>query len=177
MEKQDLLTVKEPVANRNVKDSMFTMVFKKKENQLSVFNALNGTNYQDTSKLQVTTLEKSIYLGYANDVSFFIDHSLSLYEHQSTYNPNMPYRDLIYVTRQYERFIQGRMIYGATPVVLPRPFFVVFYNGDKPMPDESELKLSDLYPQTTHSKDVNLELVVKVLNIKKGHCEELKKKS
>jgi len=47
--------------------------------------------------LKITTLENAIYLNMKNDVSCVFDFELSLYEHQSTVNPNIPLRNLIYV--------------------------------------------------------------------------------
>ena len=36
--------------------------------------------------------EDAVYLGMRNEVSFIIVDALNLWEHQSTYNPNMPMR-------------------------------------------------------------------------------------
>lgn len=84
---------------RNHKDTVFCMLFKEKENLLSLYNAVNKTNYTNVDDLEITTLENAVYMNYKNDISFVLDLSLSLYEHQPTVNPNMPLRDLIYVTK------------------------------------------------------------------------------
>lgn len=86
---------------RNYKDTVFRMIFREKENLLSLYNALNGTAYEETDALEITTLENAVYMNYKNDISFVFDFELLLYEHQSTCNPNMPLRDLIYVTGYY----------------------------------------------------------------------------
>ena len=88
----------EAKVNRKYKDTIFRMLFKEKENLLSLYNAVNGTSYVDTDGLEITTLQDAVYMNYKNDVSFVFDFELNLYEHQSTVNPNMPLRDLIYVT-------------------------------------------------------------------------------
>ena len=90
---------------RNYKDTVFRMLFNDKENLLSLYNALNRTKYTDTDGLEITTLENAVYMNYKNDISFVFDFRLMIYEHQSTVNPNMPLRDLIYVTR----VLQGRI--------------------------------------------------------------------
>ena len=82
---------------RTYKDSVFRMLYSRKEELLSLYNALNGTDYQDPERLEVTTLENAIYMNMKNDVSFLLDAEMMLYEHQSTWNPNMPLRDLIYI--------------------------------------------------------------------------------
>ena len=60
-------------------------------------------SYQDPEALEINTLENAIYMGMKNDLSFLIDNRLSLYEHQSMVNPNMPLRLLdLYTVRMKE---------------------------------------------------------------------------
>lgn len=75
---------------RMYKDRLFRMIFSNKKELLSLYNAMNGTNYLDPEELQINTLENAIYMGMRNDLSFLIDSHIPLYEHQSTYNPNIP---------------------------------------------------------------------------------------
>ena len=88
---------------------------------------------------------------------------LNLYEHQSTWNPNMPLRFLIYVTKEYQMLIRNQTLYASTLVELPTPHFVVFYNGEEEREAESVLKLSHSFCQKEDEPE--LELIVKVLNI------------
>ena len=90
-------TLKHPIPVRAYKDRIFRMIFKEKRALLALYNAMNDTAYQDPEELVITTLENAIYLGMKNDVSFMICDRLFLYEHQSTKNPNMPLRNLLYV--------------------------------------------------------------------------------
>ena len=86
---------------------------------------------------------------------FLIDGRLSLYEHQSTYNPNLPLRFLIYIAQLYAGMTRNENLYGTKTVQIPPPEFVIFYNGEKDMPEETPLRLSDMYrvegggPKTT----------------------------
>ncbi len=66
------------------------MIFREKQELLSLYNAVNKTHYEDPEQLQVNTLENAIYMSMKNDLSFVIDSRLNLYEHQSTYSPNLP---------------------------------------------------------------------------------------
>ena len=75
---------------RDYKARLFEMIFREKEELLGLYNAVNGTNYSNPDELEINTLENAIYLSMHNDVSFIIDSRLSLYEHQSTYSPNLP---------------------------------------------------------------------------------------
>ncbi len=94
-------------ANQKYKDTVFRMIFREKSALLSLYNALNGTDYQNPDELEVNTMENAIYLNQKNDVSFVIDSRLNLYEHQSTFNPNMPMRDLFYVSSLYSKLTMG----------------------------------------------------------------------
>ena len=115
-----------------------------------------------------------------NDVSFLLDAELMLYEHQSTWNPNMPLRDLFYISRLLEKYVSGESLYASTLIKLPAPHFVVFYNGSQDAPEALTLRLSDAfegrkgYPQ--EGKDPELELKVRFLNINRGHNEGLMKR-
>lgn len=66
---------------RSQKDTVFRMLFQKKENLLSLYNALNKTAYTDVKNLEITTLENAIYMNYKNDISFVFDFRLMIYEH------------------------------------------------------------------------------------------------
>ena len=68
-------------ARRSYKDSLFRMVFREKGELLSLYNAINGTDYDDPEELIVTTIEDVLYMGRKNDVSFLIDDVMNLYEH------------------------------------------------------------------------------------------------
>jgi len=110
-----------------------------------------------------------------NDVAFVIDHRLYLYEHQSTYNPNMPLRDLFYVSNEYQKLIgDKKSLYASKKVKIPAPRFVVFYNGTRKRPEREWLRLSDLYEVS--EENPMLELQVLVLNINEGNNRELKEK-
>ena len=95
-----------------------------------------------------------------------IDSRLSLYEHQSTYNPNMPLRLLHYISDLYESMVNPIKLYGSSPVQIPPPRFIVFYNGTGVRPEREELCLSRLY--SVEEEEIWLELKVVVLNINRG---------
>lgn len=171
---QTLPTLEQPTPVRTYKDRIFRMIFKEKPALLALYNAMNDTAYTDPEELVITTLENAIYLGMKNDVSFMICDRLFLYEHQSTQNPNMPLRNLLYVADLYSVLTKDMFLYGEIPVAIPEPRFVVFYNGEQKMNERTTLRLSDLYnPKTTHPY---LELETLVLNINKGYNIELMEK-
>ena len=160
--------------HREVKDRLFRFLFEKdKEALLQLYNALNGTDYNDASELQVVTIESAVYVVMKNDLAFVFAGTLNLYEHQSTCNPNMPVRFLIYLAEEYQKLIgQAEVsLYGSTEIKLPTPQCVVFYNGEKDSPEESVLKLSDAFMSKERQADV--ELKVRVLNINYGHNKAL----
>lgn len=156
---------------RNYKDTVFRMIFREKENLLSLYNALNGTAYEETDSLKITTLENAVYMNYKNDISFVFDFELMLYEHQSTCNPNMPLRDLLYVTRVLQNRIKDENLYSKSLIRIPAPRFVVFYNGTDFQPEQQILYLSDAFEKKQDKP--SLELSVIVYNINLGYNLEL----
>ena len=158
-------------ANRKYKDTVFRMLFADKSNLLSLYNAMSGSDYHDPSKLQIITLENAIYIGMKNDLAFVIDTNLFLYEHQSTYNPNMPLRNLFYISSEYQKMVDSNKLYSSTLLEIPAPHFVVFYNGTTKQEDSWYNYLSDSYHNFSGIPD--LELKVVTLNINKGHNKEL----
>ena len=135
-----------PTADREYKDRLFRLVFSNKEDLLSLYNAVSGTEYEDPDELEINTLGNVLYLSMKNDISFLVSGTLNLYEHQSTYNPNMPMRGLLYYAKLYEKIIARNNIniYGSSAKTFPFPQHIVFYNGTDSQPDRMVLRLSDL---------------------------------
>ena len=159
-------------ANVKYKDTIFRMLFSEPEHLLSLYNAVTGKDYRDPEALDIVTLENAVYMGMKNDLAFVLEMGLYLYEHQSTYNPNIPLRDLFYIASEYQMLMNGKSLYSSGIQKIPTPKFLVFYNGlDRKVPDRMELRLSDAYENPVDEPD--LELKVTMLNINAGHNEEL----
>ncbi len=162
---------------RNIKDRLFRFLFAKdKEALLELYNALNGTAYTDSSQLEIVTIESAVYIVMKNDLAYILSGTLNMYEHQSTYSPNLPVRFLIYLAQEYQIVLERakKSIYGSGQISLPTPQCVVFYNGMKEMPEETKLKLSDAFENKSARADA--ELTVRMLNINYGHNEPLMEK-
>ena len=155
----------------NYKDSMFRMLYLDKGELLSLYNAVNGTNYTDVDSLEINTLQNAIYMKMKNDVSFLFNFQVNLYEHQSTVNPNMPLRDLFYVADLLQNFVKDYNLYARSLIKIPAPRFIVFYNGKEQQPERRVLKLSDAFCKKQGEPE--LELKVTVLNINAGNNAEL----
>lgn len=149
--------------NRLYKSRLFVMIFEDKRKLLELYNAVSGKRYEDPDLLEINTLENAIYMSLRNDLSFLIDTRLSLYEHQSTYSPNLPLRFLFYLADLLSGMTAEENLYGRRKVQIPPPRFVVFYNGEEDQPDKKILKLSELY--TVEEEEHKLELEVLMLNI------------
>ena len=165
--------------NKKHKDRLFRLLFgydSNKENLLSLYNAINNTEYTNPEELEITTIEDAIYMGMKNDVSLLISDSLSLYEHQSSYNLNMPIRGFIYFGRLYSKYIKSNKLnlYGETQLKLPTPQYIVFYNGSKMKEDVTELRLSDSF--IDNSAESRFEWTATVININYGRNKELMEK-
>ncbi len=160
--------------NRKYKDTLFRMVFKEKKDLLNLYNAINGTDYQNVDDLEINTLENVLYMGMKNDVSFLIGCTMNLYEHQSSQNENMPLRGLLYLSKLYEAYVSEREldIYSRKLRMLPTPRYIVFYNGEENEPDERTERLSDAFMKEGGC----LECEARLLNINYGHNRELMEK-
>ena len=157
--------------NRIYKDRLYKMIFNNKSELLKLYNAINGTHYDDPAMLTITTLDNAIYMTMENDLSFIIDMRLALYEQQSTVNPNLPLRFLMYIADIYSAYVKDMNIYSSKKLQIPLPSFVIFYNGVQSQPDKSEFLLSELFHPTTDEPALELKAVM--LNINKGHNQEL----
>ncbi len=162
--------------NRKHKDKVFIKLFgsgEYKENLLALYNALNGTDYTDTGDLHINTIEDVIYMGYKNDVSFLLYSEMNLYEHMSSYNPNMPLRGLIYFAKLMEKYVaqENLDIYGTALMKIPEPRYYIFYNGKRETDDEVLLKLSDCFMQNKAPGEC--EWTAHLLNINYGKNKKL----
>ena len=154
------------------KARIFEMLYSDKKELLNLYNTVNGTAYDDPNELEINTLENAVYMSMHNDVSFLIDMKISLYEHQSTYSPNLPLRFLFYISNLYSEITKNANLYGEKIVKIPTPKFIIFYNGERKRPEKEILKLSAAYQ--TEDSEPSLELEVILLNINPGYNENLK---
>ena len=161
----------QPTVNRNYKDTVFRMLFSDRKNLLSLYNAISGAHYDNPEMLEIVTLENAIYMGMKNDLAFIIDTDLFLYEHQSTYNPNMPLRDLFYISSEYQKLVDKKSLYSSILQKIPAPQFIVFYNGTEKRRDRWVNHLSEAFENLPGNP--KLELEVLTININEGHNEEL----
>ena len=158
--------------NRTYKSTLFIMLFQDKKNLLELYNAVSGKHYTDPEVLEINTLENAIYMTVKNDISFLIDGRISLYEHQSTYNPNLPLRFLLYIAKLYSRMTRNANLYGTKVIRIPPPEFLIFYNGKEELPERTVLKLSDMYEKEDPHAGLELEAVM--LNISGKNNRKLK---
>lgn len=169
--------IQDVYVNRQYKDRLFKLIFRKKEDLLQLYNAINNTEYDNPEDIEVNTLEDVVYMGMKNDVSFLLTEILNLYEHQSTFSPNLPLRGMLYFARLYQKIVSNHKdIYSSKVIELPYPQFVVFYNGTKEEPERQVLKLSDAFPKGCKKENAALECQAVVLNINLGYNSSIMKK-
>ena len=164
------------------KSSVFSLLFSDPDVLRELYSAIEGVTLPDDIPVIINTLGDVLFMDKINDISFEIGGRLVvLIEHQSTINPNMALRLLLYIARIYEKIIDDRNIYSTKKLFIPQPEFFVLYNGIAPYPDKGILKLSDMYKSIEPlglPEKVNpvLELVVTVLNINEGRNEAIAKR-
>ena len=162
-------------ANKEVKDRVFKLIFQNPVHALELFNALNGTNFKDPSKLEINTLDNAMFYSLENDLSFVMDNKMNLYEQQSTQTANMPYRFLGYITELYSKYLgeSDRKKYSNKRIMLPAPTFTVFYNGTQEAPDKEVMKLSNSFLGMREDEIPSLELIVQWYNVNNRRNREL----
>ena len=163
--------------NREYKSDVFSMLMEDKANALEVYNALNGSAFTDPEVVEIVQLEKGVSLSIRNDASYIIDMNFCLYEHQSTYNRNMPLRSMIYFVNALDDWLKenGHDLFGRKCIMIPTPHFVVFYNGVEKRPEYEEMRLSQSFYHQMEEPEI--ELVCKAYNINPQNNQELKRKS
>ncbi len=161
--------------NRQYKARIFEMLYEDKKELLDLYNAINETDYRDPDQLEINTLKNAIYMSMHNDISFVIGSVVSLYEHQSSFSPNLPLRFFFYMADVYSSLTREMNLYGEKPVVLPVPKFIIFYNGIAERQEREVLTLSALYDKKALERVTpDLQLQETLLNINSGYNEKLK---
>ena len=166
---------------REYKDRLFKAIFgrdteESKRWRLDLYNALNDTEYKDPDALELNTIENVIYLTMRNDISFLVDSQMTLFEQQSTFNPNMPLRGFMYFAQLYQMHLAklGRTLFRSTLTKIPNPKFIVFYNGTRETGDRELLRLSDAFEIKDDSGQY--EFTAEMINISQNHNRALQKK-
>ena len=163
--------------NREYKSDVFSMLMENKSYALEVYNALNHSDYKNPEEVEIIRLERGISLSIRNDASFLIDMNMSFYEHQSTYNPNMPLRSAIYYVNTLEDWLRRKNLdlFSRKRIQIPTPHFVVFYNGTEKRPEYEEMRLSEAFCHKTD--EPGIEVRCRVYNINPDNNRPLKERS
>ena len=176
----------EQEVKRTYKDSVFVTIFHEKAKLIELYNALFDTNYDESAPIDIVTIKDVLFRTLKNDVAFVLGgRFVVLVEHQSSINENMPLRDLMYISTVLKRMIDTTRLYREKRLMIPRPEFIVFYNGTKDFPAYQELRLSDSFlGEKQKDEEDALQLIVKVYNINTeknseilGRCETLRQYS
>ena len=183
---QPQVQTQEQEVKRTYKDSVFVTIFHEKAKLIELYNALFDTNYDESAPIDIVTIKDVLFRTLKNDVAFVLGgRFVVLVEHQSSINENMPLRDLMYISTVLKRMIDTTRLYREKRLMIPRPEFIVFYNGTKDFPAYQELRLSDSFlGEKQKDEEDALQLIVKVYNINTeknseilGRCETLRQYS
>ncbi len=171
------MVIEQKKVNREHKDRLFKLIFKEKKDLMQLYNAINDTDYDNPEDLEVNTLDDVVYMGMKNDISFLVKDVLNLYEHQSTFSPNLPLRGLFYFADLYRKLlVHERDIYSSKRIMLPFPQFLVFYNGTRDEPERRMLYLHESFPEGMSQNEAALDCRAVILNINIGHNKKIMEK-
>ena len=169
--------------NREYKSSVFSLLFSDPDVLRELYSTLEGVALPPDVPVAINTLQNVLFRNRVNDISFTVGGKLvNIYEHQSTINPNMAIRALMYISRIYEKIIgDTKGLYTTHQIRIPRPEFIVLYNGKAPFPDEKICKLSDAFEEcgslgVLEKENPALDLSVRVININQGRNEKIVQK-
>lgn len=166
-----------PKGNRQYKDALFKFIFgseERKEYALQLYNALNDTDYMDVSALTFVTLEDVLYLNYHNDVACIVDPTvINMWEEQSSWNPNMPIRFFLYLAGEWGKYLYAtnQEISQKKQVKVPWPNCIVLYNGREDEEAVRTVSIKDnlMKPKSSKTTEIEFNVMVYNMNIKKGH--------
>ena len=153
-----------PDMKRNVKDSVFTYLFRQPEYTRELYLSLHPEDASvTTDDMKIVTLENILSNGQYNDLGVLVGGKLLLLvEAQSTFTVNVTLRLLMYLAQSYKEYVVEHELdlYSTSPVSIPRPELYVVYTGTEGgRPDT--LTLSALY-----DGEGSLDLTVRVLRRK-----------
>ena len=184
MENTSTANTKASRPNRKYKDSVFSVLFSSRENLLELYKVLHPEDTGVTvNDIEQVVMENVLLIRRYNDAGMNVrDKLLVLAEHQSTPNPNMPVRLLLYIAEEYEKIIKkkgyAKALYSKKFIELPAPEFYVIYTGNGEY--GSYMHLSDAFPEG-YKNNLFLQLNVKVIknenqdNILGGYIAFIKK--
>lgn len=151
------------IAKRNMKDSVFTDIFKKPENLLKLYKALHpDDNSIEIDDLSIVTISNILTTGLYNDLGFMAgERLLILVEAQSTWSVNIVIRILEYLAHTYNQYFKekGTDLYSSTKAKLPKPELYVVYTGDR----KTRQEYISLKEEFFDNADVPIEINVKVI--------------
>lgn len=157
---------------RTYKDSVFRMLFNEKQKVIELYNAFFEADYGPDTPVNFTTIKEVLFKTIKNDIAFTIaDTFIILVEHQSSINQNLALRDLVYFSTMIQRMIPNKDFYKESAIKIPRPQFIVLYNGTAEMPDFWTINLSDNFKG--EGEETSLQLTVKEYNINNGRNPEV----
>ena len=168
-------TEPDTTVTRTYKDSVFRMLFNDREKLIELHNALFDTHYGPDTPVDFTTIEEVLFKTIKNDIAFTIaDTFIILIEHQSSINKNLALRALVYFTTMIQRMVPNKDFYKESAIKIPRPQFIVLYNGTAETPDFWISNLSDNFKG--EGEEISLQLTVKEYNINNGRNSEVLQK-
>ena len=152
------------VLKRNVKDSVFTDLFKNKKYSLELYKALHPEDKNVTIEdLKIYDSKLVLVNDYYNDLAFGVrNRIIILMEEQSSWSINILIRDLLYLVYVYEKiFVKHKVnLYGSKKIDIPMPELYVLYTGKKKI-EAKEISLNEEYFDGKAPIDLRVKIITK----------------
>ena len=167
--------------NREHKSSVFSLLFSDPDILRELYSAIEGIDLPPDVPVNINTISGVLIREMRNDISFIIDNRLIvLIEHQSSISENLPLKIFKYVEKVYDKIVDYSKIHIRKHIKIPKPEFIVLYNGKETYPKNKTLRLSDAFMDmeglAIDKSQSSLELIVQVYNINHGQNHEIQQK-
>lgn len=124
------------IAKRNIKDSVFTSLFRDNRYVFELYQALFPEDKKTTvHDIETITLEYDLVNEYYNDLGFLVGNQLIvLVEAQSEWSDNIIIRVFLYLAQTWKNYIDSHDeldLHSTKKVALPKPELFVIYTGNR----------------------------------------------
>ena len=160
--------MKEHVIKRNIKDTVFTFLFKHKKYCLELFKAFNPYEEATEDDIEIVTLKPILLNGIYNDLGILVKNKIVLLaEAQSTWSEIIVWRIFGYLANSYNKYFIANKIslYNSKHKDFPKPELFVIYTGDRKITKE-EISLNETYFNGKGPIDVRVRIITRD-NVKK----------
>ena len=150
------------IFKRNIKDTVFTRLFKEKKYVAELFSALHPGQEVSEEDIKIVTITSMLVEAIYNDLGFIVgDKLIILVEAQTIWSDNIVVRMLLYIARAYHDYITENKIniHSSTKVKLPKPELYVIYTGKEKIKKKTVSLSKDFFDGEILPVEVKVKII------------------